>query len=239
MVYGASLDGLLDIDTFRFRVTEGSAGVIAYSIPAGSRNSIAAAVTGLPEDTEWQSNYNADDDTIEFMAMFAAESSDLDISVTFSFKAGTSADDAAVPYVFQFSLLYSTDGIVRIEESDTASEIERGIIYSAELSETDTDVFTYSLIPGKYTEFMVTFDYYDLVGEDGDFGDLGIEVTFSVDGADETELLIEDDGDGFLVGQIIPETEGRITVTVKSSGKASFGALTYIVAVESIPLKYV
>ena len=173
------------------------------------------------------------------MAMFAAESSDLDISVTFSFKAGTSADDVAVPYVFQYLLLYSTDGIVPIEESDASSEIERGIIYSAELSETDTDVFTYSLIPGRYTEFMVTFDYYDLVGEDGDFGDLGIEVTFSVDGADETELLIEDDGDGFFVGQIIPETEGRITVTVKSSGKASFGALTYIVAVESIPLKYV
>ena len=60
VVYGASLDGLLDTDTFRFRVTEGSMGAITYSIPAGSRNSIAAAVTGLPEETEWQSNYNAD-----------------------------------------------------------------------------------------------------------------------------------------------------------------------------------
>ena len=239
VVYGASLDGLLDTDTFRFRVTEGSAGAITYSIPAGSRNSIAAAVTGLPEDTEWRSNYNAYDDTIEFMAMFAAESSDLDISVTFSFKVGTSADDAEASYVFQYLLLYSTDGIVRIEESDTSSEIERGIIYSAELSETDTDVFTYSLTPGQYTEFMVTFDYYDLVGEDGDFGDLGIEVTFSVEGADETGLLIAKDGDGFFVGRIIPEIEGRLTVTVKSSGKASFGVLTYFVSAESIPPKYV
>lgn len=105
VVYGASLDGLLDTDTFRFRLTEGSAGAITYSIPAGSRNSIAAAVTGLPEDTEWRSNYNAYDDTIEFMAMFAAESSDLDILVTFSFKVGTSADDAEVSYVFQYLLL--------------------------------------------------------------------------------------------------------------------------------------
>lgn len=69
-------------------------------------------MTGLPEDTEWRSNYNAYDDTIEFMAMFAAESSDLDILVTFSFKVGTSADDAEVSYVFQYLLLYSTDGIV-------------------------------------------------------------------------------------------------------------------------------